>query len=102
MWDEAAAVGKALGCCLTWGLQGHKHKGLGLLTLNGVKRCSAPADTIALLVVEGNCSRLELKGSDFLTTVGSSWLRISLKGAISSKRDAGQSYSYRVDKDIYC
>lgn len=66
------AAGNALSCLLTWYWQGHKRKGLGLQALNEVKLYSASAEMIALLVVEGNCSRSDLKVSKVLTAAGRS------------------------------
>lgn len=59
-----------LGCRLTRCRRGQEHKGLGLQTLNGVKLYAAPAEMIAPLVVEENCTRLDLKASELLTAAG--------------------------------
>lgn len=54
-----AAARNTLSYCLTQCQQKHEHEGLGLQTLNGVKLSTAPAEMIALRVVEGNCSSLD-------------------------------------------
>lgn len=58
---KVAAARYALSCCLTRCHRGHEHKRLGLQTLNRVKLYAVPAEMIAPLVAEGNCSSLDLK-----------------------------------------
>lgn len=67
---RAPAARNPLGCRLTRCRRGQEHKGLGLQTLNGVKLYAAPAEMIAPLVVEENCTRMELKASELLAAAG--------------------------------
>lgn len=70
VWGDENGSSKKCSGLLTRCGQGQNRTGLGLQTLNGVKLPTAAAEMIAPLVVQGNCCRLGLKGSELLTAAG--------------------------------